>query len=114
MDAQRYGIQDSFHLVVITLTFTMANAQRWGSVAWSRANEATLVRILAEEKAKGNWSGHNNPKKVAWTACVLALMDSERKSGGRSKTIQSIKSKWHAVRHSKLPKCMRLSSVYAA
>jgi hypothetical protein len=92
----------------------MANDQSRGSAAWSRADEATLVRTLAEEKAKGNWSGHNNPKKVAWTACVLALMDSERKSGGSAKTIQPIKNKWHVVRHSKLPKCMGLSRVYSA
>ena len=91
----------------------MANDRGKGSAAWSRADEATLVRTLAEEKAKGNWSDHNNPKKVAWTACVLALMGSEKESGGRAKTIQPIKNRWQRVRHSKLPKCMRLSCLFS-
>ncbi|KAH9001598.1 hypothetical protein EDB92DRAFT_81268 [Lactarius akahatsu] len=64
-----------------------------GQVEWSRDDEATLVRTLAEEKAKGNWGG-NIPKAAAWTTCQLALVDSEKKSGGGAKTIESIKSRW--------------------
>ncbi|KAH9056694.1 hypothetical protein EDB87DRAFT_1205608 [Lactarius vividus] len=64
-----------------------------GQVEWSRDDEATLIRTLAEEKAKGNWGG-NIPTAVAWTSCQLALVDSEKKSGGGAKTIESIKSRW--------------------
>ncbi|KAI9446789.1 hypothetical protein H4582DRAFT_605896 [Lactarius indigo] len=69
-----------------------------GQVEWSRDDEATLVRTLAEEKAKGNWGG-NIPKATAWTACQLALVDSEKKSGGGAKTIESIKSRWQRFKH---------------
>ncbi len=93
---RRVGIQYSLHLIVITLTFTMASG---GPVKWSRADEATLVRTLAEEKAKGNWVD-NKPKAAAWAACELALVDSEKKSGGSAKTIESIKSRWQRVRPS--------------
>ena len=101
------------HLVAITLTFTMANNQDRSSATWSRADLATLVHILAEEKAKGNWVD-NRPKAVAWTSCELALTDSERKSGGGVKTLQSIQNRWQRVRPSKLPNCMHLSHVYSA
>ncbi|KAH9180204.1 hypothetical protein EDB89DRAFT_2118653 [Lactarius sanguifluus] len=60
-----------------------------GQVEWSRDDEATLVRTLAEEKAKGNWGG-NIPKAAAWTT-------SEKKSGGGAKTIESIKSRWQRI-----------------
>ncbi|KAH9051486.1 hypothetical protein EDB87DRAFT_1694566 [Lactarius vividus] len=69
-----------------------------GPAEWSRADEATLVRTLAEEKAKGNW-GSNLPKAAAWAACQLALVDSEKKSGGGAKTIDSIKNKWQRFKH---------------
>ena len=67
----------------------MANDQHRGFAAWSSADEATLVYTLTEEKAKGNF-----PKRVTWTACALALVDSEKESGGSAKTIQSIKNRW--------------------
>ncbi|KAH9048276.1 hypothetical protein EDB84DRAFT_1557069 [Lactarius hengduanensis] len=68
------------------------------SAEWSRDDEATLVRTLAEEKAKGNWGG-NLPKAAAWAACELALVDSEKKSGGGAKTIESIKNRWRRFKH---------------
>jgi len=91
----------------------MANNQDRSSATWSRPDVAILVHTLAEEKAKGNWVD-NRPKAVAWTTCELALMDSERKSGGGAKTLQSIQNRWQRVRPSKLPNCMRLSRVYLA
>ena len=103
----------SLRLIAITLTFTMTNDQDRGAAVWSQADEATLVRTLAEEKAKGNWN-ENSPKKVAWTACTLALVDSERNSGGSAKSIQSIKNRWQRVCPLKLSSCMRLSRVYPA
>ncbi|KAI9446784.1 hypothetical protein H4582DRAFT_605079 [Lactarius indigo] len=69
-----------------------------GPAEWSRDDEATLVRTLVEEKAKGNWSG-NLPKAAAWTTCQLALVDSEKKSGGGVKTIESIKGRWQRFKH---------------
>ena len=103
----------SLLLITITLAFTMANNQDRGSAAWSQADEATLVRTLAEEKAKGNWNV-SNPKKVVWTACALALVDSERESGGSAKTTQSIKNRWQRVCPLKLSNCMDLSPVHSA
>ena len=79
----------------------MANKQDRSSATWSRADVATLVHTLAEEKARGNWVD-NRPKAVAWTSCELALMNSERKSGGGVKTLQSIQNRWQRVRPSKL------------
>ncbi|KAH9063763.1 hypothetical protein EDB83DRAFT_804744 [Lactarius deliciosus] len=72
------------------MSFTMTCV---GQVEWSRDDEATLIRTLAEEKAKGNWGG-NIPKAAAWDTCQLALVDSEKKSGGGAKSIESIKSRW--------------------
>ncbi|KAH9013975.1 hypothetical protein EDB85DRAFT_1899423 [Lactarius pseudohatsudake] len=63
---------------------------------WSEADKATLVHTLASEKAKSNW-GDNGPKKVAWTVCEVALLDSEKTSGGTPKTFQSIKNQWQRV-----------------
>ncbi|KAH8994179.1 hypothetical protein EDB86DRAFT_3169629 [Lactarius hatsudake] len=64
---------------------------------WSEADEATLVHTLASEKAKSNW-GDNGPKKVAWTACEVALLGSEKTSGGSPKTLQSIKNRWQRIK----------------
>jgi len=105
---RRVGIQYSLHLIVITLTFTMASE---GPVEWSRANEATLVRTLAEEKAKGVWYD-NGPRGAAWRKCELALVDSEKSGGGEA--LQSIQNRWERVCPSELPNCMRLSRVYSA
>ncbi|KAH9063766.1 hypothetical protein EDB83DRAFT_2519925 [Lactarius deliciosus] len=69
-----------------------------GPAEWSRVDEATLVRTLIEEKVKGNWNG-NLPKAAAWAACQLALVDSEKKSGGGAKTIESIKNKWQRFKN---------------
>ncbi|KAH9168569.1 Myb/SANT-like domain-containing protein, partial [Lactarius sanguifluus] len=64
---------------------------------WSEADKATLVHTLASEKAKSNW-GDNGPKKVAWTACEVALLGSEKTSGGTPKTIQSTKNRWQRIK----------------
>ncbi|KAH8991105.1 hypothetical protein EDB86DRAFT_2936780 [Lactarius hatsudake] len=69
-----------------------------GPAEWSRVDEATLVSTLIDEKVKGNWNG-NLPKAAAWAACQLALVDSEKKSGGGAKTIESIKNKWQRFKN---------------
>ncbi|KAH9001595.1 hypothetical protein EDB92DRAFT_80708 [Lactarius akahatsu] len=69
-----------------------------GPAEWSRVDEATLVRTLIEEKVRGNWNG-NLPKAAAWAACQLALVDSEKTSGGGAKTIESIKNKWQRFKN---------------
>ena len=91
----------------------MANNQDTSSAKWPGADVATLVHTLAEEKTKGNWVAHR-PTPVAWTACELALMYSEKESGGRAKTLKAIQDRWQRVRPSKLPNCIHLSSVYSA
>ncbi|KAI9448730.1 hypothetical protein BJY52DRAFT_1097274, partial [Lactarius psammicola] len=60
-------------------------------------DDATLVRTLADQKSSGVW-GDNNPKKSAWTACELALVDSHHTSGGAMKNAAAIKNRWQKVR----------------
>jgi hypothetical protein len=74
----------------------MGNSKDKSSTTWRREDEATLVQILKQQKASGNW-GDNNPKKVAWTACETALAGSEVMSGGAPKTLVSIKNRWQRV-----------------
>jgi hypothetical protein len=64
---------------------------------WSSADVATFVHTLAKEKTNGNWID-NRPTTVAWTTCELALMCSERKSGGSAKTLRQTQALWHRVR----------------
>jgi hypothetical protein len=63
---------------------------------WTVADEATLLQTLRGEKANGSW-GDNNPKPSAYTACELALAGSEKVSGGGSKGVSAIKSRWQRV-----------------
>jgi hypothetical protein len=100
-------------LKAVALTFTMASNRDRTSATWSRDDVATLVHTLAKEKAQGNWVD-NRPQGVAWTSCEHAFMDSERKSGGGVKSLQSIQNRWQRVRPRRLPNCMRLSRVYSA
>ena len=74
----------------------MGNFKDKSSTTWRREDEATLVRILKQQKASGNW-GDNNPKKVAWTVCETALTGSEVMSSGAPKTLVSIKNHWQRV-----------------
>ena len=64
---------------------------------WSPEDEATLVAALTKAKVEGKW-GDNNPKAVAWTACVAALAGSEQKSGGQPKDARAIRRRWQRVR----------------
>ncbi|KAI9456700.1 hypothetical protein BJY52DRAFT_1275555 [Lactarius psammicola] len=75
----------------------MVNNQDRSSATWSRADVATLVYTLAEEKAKGNWVD-TRPNGAAWTTCELALLDSESRSGGGAKTFQSIQNRWQRLK----------------
>ena len=79
-----------------TSTNTMPNKTEKNVTKWSRNDEAMLVHTLAEQKATGNW-GDNNPKMLAWTACMIALTGSEKASGGTPKTLQAIKSRWQCI-----------------
>ena len=63
---------------------------------WSHSDEAMLMHTLVEQKTKGNW-GDNNLKILASTVGVIALAGSEKISGGTSKTMQAIKSRWQGV-----------------
>jgi hypothetical protein len=75
----------------------MVKAKEKSATVWLRKDEATLIQVLKQQKALGNW-GDNNPKKIAWTACELALAGSEAKSGGGRKTVVVIKNRWQHVR----------------
>jgi hypothetical protein len=67
------------------------------TVKWSNEDEATLLQVLTDEKAKGtNW-GDNNPTKEAWTVCLHALAGSEQRSGGTKKNLIAIKGRWQRV-----------------
>jgi hypothetical protein len=44
---------------------------------WSRDDKSILIRTLKRAKEDSKW-GDNNPKEAAWTACVAALLDSEK------------------------------------
>ncbi|KAN0130352.1 hypothetical protein V8E53_011753 [Lactarius tabidus] len=81
----------------------MASNRDRSSATWSCDDVATLVHTLADEKAKGNWVD-NRPQGVAWTSCEHAFLDSERKSGGGVKTLQSIQNSWNDQE-----KCVRAS-----
>jgi hypothetical protein len=65
--------------------------------AWSHDDEATLVRTLKKTKDNKQW-GDNNPKDVAWTACIKELSGSEKISGGAPKDRKAIKRRWQRVR----------------
>ena len=79
-----------------TSTNTMPKKSKKNVTKWGHNGEAMLVHTLAKQKAKGNW-GDNNPKMLAWTACVISLAGSERASGRTPKTLQAIKSRWQHV-----------------
>lgn len=72
------------------------NTEAKSSTKWTDADDAVLVTTLTKEKAKGKW-GDNNPKKVAWAACELALQGSERQSGGAPKIGNSLRNRWNKV-----------------
>ncbi|KAH9040660.1 hypothetical protein EDB85DRAFT_1924505 [Lactarius pseudohatsudake] len=67
------------------------------SACWHTADDATLIHTLTDQKAKKNW-GDNNPKKVAWTVCEVALAGSEKNSGGTPKTANTIKNRWQRLK----------------
>ncbi|KAH9012949.1 hypothetical protein EDB83DRAFT_2233518 [Lactarius deliciosus] len=67
------------------------------SVCWHAATDATLIHMLTDQKAKKNW-GDNNPKKVAWTVCEVALAGSEKNSGGMPKMANAIKNRWQQLK----------------
>ncbi|KAH9013586.1 hypothetical protein EDB84DRAFT_1568586 [Lactarius hengduanensis] len=64
---------------------------------WTDPDDAILVHTLAQEKANQNW-GDNNPKKLVWTTCELALRGSEKVSGGRPKDVVAIKNRWQKLK----------------
>jgi hypothetical protein len=66
------------------------------SVAWTSADEATLVEAFKAEKSKGNMA-ESGWKPVAYTAVVGALKGSEKVAGGSAKTVSSVKSRWQRV-----------------
>jgi hypothetical protein len=59
---------------------------------WSDSDDATILRIMASKKAKGNW-GDNGPKKAAYTKCEKALKGSKKISGGTPKTAKTCRSR---------------------
>ncbi len=60
---------------------TAGNGAR--TVVWTPEYESTLVQALIKAKHEGKW-GDNNPKPVAWTACVTALFRISRTDYGKS------------------------------
>jgi hypothetical protein len=60
------------------------------------ADDETLVECLKQQQAAGNQSD-TGFKPVAWTACVIALRGSEKRSGGGPKTAKSCKDHFGAV-----------------
>jgi hypothetical protein len=85
------------------------------TVKWSNDDEATLLHVLTDEKAKGtNW-GDNNPTKEAWTVCMHTLVGSEQRSGGTQKTIVAIKGRWQRVSPSSFQTpCPAANSIHIA
>jgi hypothetical protein len=67
-----------------------------GNAKWSCEVEAILIQALLKAKEERKW-GDNNPKPVAWTACVAALSGSEKTNGGVPKNAKAIKSRWQRV-----------------
>jgi hypothetical protein len=52
---------------------------------------------LTKAKEDIKW-GDNNPKEMAWTACVAALVGSETLSGEVAKDSKAVKRRWQRVR----------------
>ena len=84
-------------------TFPMANNStgkttvgRDKITTWSRNDKGTLVCALKKAKEDTQW-GDNNPKEVAWTACVAALSSSEKVLRGVAKDSKAIKRRWQCV-----------------
>ena len=81
------------------------NTEAKSSTKWTNADDAILVTTLTKEKANGKW-GNNNPKKVVWAACKLALQGSERQSGGAPKIGNSLRNQWNKVSTMYICACM--------
>jgi hypothetical protein len=76
---------------------TKTSSKDKANATWSRNDEAILVRALKKAKDDGQW-GDNNPKDVAWNACVAALHGSEKVSGGAPKNAKVVRRRWQRVR----------------
>jgi hypothetical protein len=63
---------------------------------WKPADDEILVECLRQQQAAGHQSD-TGFKPVAWTACVLALKDSEKRSGGGPKTAKGCKDHFGTV-----------------
>jgi hypothetical protein len=66
------------------------------SSMWTPKDKATLVRELIKAKEDMKWD-NNNPKEMAWTACVAALVRSETLSGGVAKDSKAVKRRWQCI-----------------
>ncbi|XP_006453745.1 hypothetical protein AGABI2DRAFT_41096, partial [Agaricus bisporus var. bisporus H97] len=60
---------------------------------WSASCDTTLIDTLQHEQDKGN-QADNSWKACVWTACEVALRDSEKISGGVAKKARSCREHW--------------------
>ena len=63
---------------------------------WSQEDNAVLIEQLKIHQSKGHQSD-SGWKSLVWTACEVALRESEIKSGGGPKTASGCKEHWLSV-----------------
>jgi hypothetical protein len=63
---------------------------------WKPTDDQTLLECLRQQQAAGHQSD-TGFKPVAWTACALALKDSEKRSGGGKMQVVFYNSLKHCV-----------------
>jgi len=63
---------------------------------WSEEDNAIVINVLKTHQSKGHQSD-SGWKGIVWTACEVALRDSEKQSGGGPKTVNGCKEHWLAV-----------------
>ena len=64
--------------------------------SWKPVDDELLLECLQQQQAADHQSD-TGFKPVAWTACVLALKDSEKRSGGSPKTAKGCKDHFGTV-----------------
>jgi hypothetical protein len=64
--------------------------------SWKPADDEILLECLRQQQAAGHQSD-TGFKPVTWTACALALRDSEKRSGGAPKTAKGCKDHFGTV-----------------
>jgi len=78
------------------VTPSIALAASRKKASWKPVDDEMLVECLRQQQAAGHQSD-TGFKPVAWTACVLALKDSEKQSGGAPKTAKGCKDHFGTV-----------------